>query len=123
MEAILERSEPVVLELYNNTGETITGYHYDPVFLIVEYNPRSRTNGNRATSCGSKTSSAASAQRIEQKGASQPQLQPPPPPEKHIQQMEAAVPSYKDTEDLAEDFLRNLEWPEALTPLVFRWCD
>ena len=29
---IEEHSEPVVLELYNNTGETITGYHYDPVF-------------------------------------------------------------------------------------------
>ena len=45
------------------------------------------------------------------------------PSEKQIQQIEAALPAYKDTEDLAEDFLRNLEWPDALTPLIFRLCD
>ena len=45
------------------------------------------------------------------------------PSEKQIQQIEAALPAYKDTEDLAENFFRNLEWPDALTPLIFRLCD
>ena len=43
--------------------------------------------------------------------------------EKQIQQIEAALPAYKDTEDLADNFFRNLEWPDALTPLIFRLCD
>ena len=56
VEDILERSEPVVLELYNNTGETITGYHYDPVFLISEYDPTRRSSklavhGNTSSAC------------------------------------------------------------------------
>ena len=38
---------PVVLELYNNTGGGITGYHYDPVFTLAEHDPRNTSSANQ----------------------------------------------------------------------------
>ena len=68
VEEDLERGEPVVLELYNNTGETITGYHSDPVFMISDYDPTIRSSSARSskenTSSASGSMSAIAAKTI-----------------------------------------------------------
>ena len=87
VEEDLERGEPVVLELYNNTGETITGYHYDPVFMISDYDPTIRSSSARSskdtTSSASGSRSAIAAKTISPAAATksqQPGAQPPPLP-------------------------------------------
>ena len=46
-EDVIDRGAPLLLELYNNIGSGITGFHYDPVFPTSEYDPTVRSSCDR----------------------------------------------------------------------------
>ena len=80
------RGAPIPIELYNNTGDGITGFHYDPVFTVSEHDPRTNSSvekdsnknvGSRASGSKDDVSSTLGSPFSQ---SQQPGAQPPPLP-------------------------------------------